>query len=78
MKLAIVLAVVNTIIRPILVVLAFPFYLLTLGLFVFVVNAAMLKLAGALVDGVEVKNWATAIIAAVMLAVINAVLGRIF
>jgi putative membrane protein len=51
--------------------------ILTLGLFTFVVNAAMLKLAGAVVKGVRIDGWGTAIVGAILLSVISGVLDWI-
>ena len=77
LKLAIVLAVINTIIRPLALLISLPINIITLGLFTFVVNAAMLKLAGAIVSDVEVEGWGAAIIAAVLLAVVSTALSWI-
>ena len=72
--LAIVLAVVNTIVRPIALFISLPVNLLTLGLFTFVVNAAMLKMASSFVGGVYIDGWGTAIIAAILLSLISSIL----
>jgi putative membrane protein len=74
---AIVLAVVNTVIRPLALLITIPVNILTLGLFTFVVNAAMLKLAGAVVKGVRIDSWGTAIVGAILLSVISGVLDWI-
>jgi putative membrane protein len=56
---AVTIGVLNAVIRPVLLLLTLPINLLTLGLFTFVVNAAMLKLASDLVRGFEVHGfWA--------------------
>jgi len=77
LKLAIVLALVNSFLRPLFIVISLPINILTLGLFTFVINAAMLKIAGALVSGVEVRGWWTAIIAAIALSIVATVLNAI-
>ena len=77
LKLAIALAVFNTFIRPLALLISLPFNILTLGLFTFVVNAAMLKMAGGLVSGVEVKKWSTAIIAAILVSIVSSILNWI-
>jgi putative membrane protein len=53
---ALLLGIVNAIVRPIAVVLTLPLTLLTLGLFLLVVNAAMLGLVALLLDGFEING----------------------
>lgn len=57
---AVVLGLVNMVIRPVILLLTLPINLLTLGLFTFIINALMILLVSALVPGFEVKslNWA--------------------
>jgi putative membrane protein len=54
---AILLGLANAVVRPIVVVLTFPITLVTLGLFLFVVNAAMLLLVAWMLDGFVVDGW---------------------
>ncbi len=68
---ALVLGIVNAIIRPIMVFLTLPLTVVTFGLFLFVVNALMLKLAAGLVPGVKIFGFAPALIAALILAILN-------
>ena len=68
---AVVLGALNLFIRPILMVLALPINLLTLGLFSLVINALLVMLASLLVPGFMVDGFWTALIFAVVLAVIN-------
>lgn len=70
---AIVLAVVNTIVKPILFVLTLPATILTLGLFLLVLNAMMLWLAQAIVPGFRVSGFGTMILAALILACVSLV-----
>jgi putative membrane protein len=58
---ALLLGIVNAIVRPIAVVLTLPLTLLTLGLFLLVVNAAMLGLVAALLAGFQISGFWTAI-----------------
>ena len=58
---ALLLGVVNAIVRPIAVILTLPLTLLTLGLFLLVVNAAMLGLVALLLSGFQVSGFWTAI-----------------
>lgn len=64
---AIILGLLNAIIRPIILLLTLPFTILTLGLFTFVVNALMLTLASHIVRGVMIDSFSTAILAALLL-----------
>ena len=65
-------------VRPLLVLLTLPVTVLTLGLFLVVVNAGMLGLAAWLLDGFAVTGWGPAILGAVVLAVVNGVLAFVF
>lgn len=58
---AALLGVVNAIVRPVLVVLTFPITIVTLGLFLLVVNAAMLGLVAGLIDGFTVGSFGAAL-----------------
>src|SRR5262249_10290785 len=60
---ALLLGLVNAVVRPILVVLTFPLTLITLGLFLLVINALMIMLVSAIVKGFEVKGFWTAFFA---------------
>jgi putative membrane protein len=72
---ALVLGIANAIVRPILVLLTLPFTILTLGLFLFVVNAVMLMLAAALVDGFKVRGFGAALLGSVLLSLLNVVVS---
>ena len=66
---ALLLGIVNAIIRPIAVVLTLPLTLLTLGLFLVVVNAAMLGLVALLLAGFQISGFWTAVGAALIVSV---------
>ncbi|HEY9721770.1 MAG TPA: phage holin family protein [Oscillatoriaceae cyanobacterium] len=74
---AAVLGVCNAIIRPIVILFTLPLTLLTLGLFLLVINGLVLALAVWLVPGVAVANLGVAIVAAIVIAIVNAVLGAV-
>lgn len=65
---ALLLGVVNALVRPILIVLTFPFTVLTLGLFLLVINAAMLGLVAAMLDGFTVAGFGSALIGAMIVS----------
>jgi putative membrane protein len=60
------LGVVNAIVRPLALVLTLPVTLLTLGLFIFVVNAAMLALVARLLPGFQIADFSTALLGAMI------------
>jgi len=74
---AIVWGVLSIILKPVLILLTLPVNFLTLGLFTFVINAGLIMLMGAIVPGFGVRNFGTALLAAVVLALLNIVLGRL-
>jgi putative membrane protein len=64
-----IFGVVNAIVGPILRLLSLPFVLLTLGLFLLVVNAALLGLTAALTDRLTIDGFGTAVLGGLILAV---------
>ena len=70
---ATVLGLINAFIRPVLWLLTAPLSVLTFGLFVLVINALMIMLAAALVPGFDVKGFGSALLAAIIMAVIGVI-----
>lgn len=68
---ALLFAVVNAVVGPILRFLSLPAVLLTLGLFLLVVNAALLGLTAALSDRLDVDGFGTAVVGGLVLAVVG-------
>lgn len=68
---ALVLGVLNALVRPLIVLLTLPVTILTLGLFLLVVNAMMIGLAAWLLDGFDIDGPLPAIAGALVLAVVN-------
>lgn len=68
---ALLLGLVNAIIRPILVILTLPVTVLTLGLFIFVINALLFWLVAEMVNGFVVKGFMAALIGSIMFSVIT-------
>jgi putative membrane protein len=68
---ALLLGIINALIRPVMVVLTLPITILTFGLFLLVVNALMFWLMGALVPGVKIERFGSAFFGALLLAVLN-------
>lgn len=79
---AFVLGLLNTLLRPLLVLLTLPVTLLTLGLFLFVINAVLFWLAGSLLAGFEVAGFAHALIGSLLYSlcgmVIDVAMERLF
>ncbi|HEX9368400.1 MAG TPA: phage holin family protein [Vicinamibacterales bacterium] len=73
----IVLGLVNAIIRPVLILLTLPFTLLTLGLFIFVVNAICLALAAWLVPGLTISGFGAAFLGALVVTVTSWLLSAL-
>ncbi|HPN54588.1 MAG TPA: phage holin family protein [Candidatus Moranbacteria bacterium] len=71
---AVVLGFLNSIIRPILIVLTLPIEILTLGLFTFVINAGLVLLASNIVPGFHVNGFIWALVFSLVLWLINTVL----
>jgi putative membrane protein len=72
---AITLGIVNAVLRPLLLILALPINVLTLGLFTFVIIAALVELVAAVVPGFRVSSFWWAMGFALVLAVINSFLN---
>ena len=53
---AVILGIVNTVLKPILIIITLPIAILTLGLFTFVINALMIELVAAIVPGFTVSS----------------------
>ena len=70
---ALVLGLVNAVIRPILVILTLPVTLLTLGLFLFVINAALFWLVAELVSGFMVTGFWAALVGSILYSLITLV-----
>jgi putative membrane protein len=72
---AFLLGIVNTILRPILVFLTFPITLVTLGLFLLVINGLMLWLVSALVKGFYVSGFWGAVLGSIFISLVSWVLS---
>ena len=79
---AFVIGLLNTFVRPILVFLTFPVTIVTLGLFLFVINAAMFWAASKLLEGFQVNGFVAALVGSLLYSlagmVIEAALERVF
>lgn len=74
---AIIIGLVNAIIRPILSILTFPITLLTFGLFTFVINALILLIASALTPHhfFQISSFGAALLGSIVLAVVSSIIN---
>ena len=76
---ALIFGILNAVVRPILKLLTFPFLIITLGLFIFVLNAVMLWLTGVISDaadlGFHVASFRAAFLGALVVSVVSVVLS---
>ncbi len=75
---ALFLGIVNTLIRPFLIVITLPINILTIGLFTFVINAVLVMLASKVVHGFEVRGFWWAMLFSIVLSIIHYILNKIF
>lgn len=69
------LGIVNALVRPLLLFLTFPFTLLTLGLFIFVVNSACLALTAFFVPGFSIDDFFSAFFGALIISIVSWILS---
>ncbi len=73
---AFILGIVNLVVRPILVILTLPLTLVTLGLFLLVINGLMLWLVAALVKGFHVNGFWGAVFGSILISLVSWILSR--
>lgn len=71
---AFVLALLNTFVKPILIILTLPITFLTFGLFLLVINVLMIKWTASLVDGFSVDGWWSALFFSILLSIFAAII----
>jgi putative membrane protein len=74
---SVVWGLLTLVLKPVLLILTLPITILTLGLFTFVINAILLMILGAIVPGFMVSGFGTALVAAVVLSLVNMVLSQL-
>jgi putative membrane protein len=75
---AILLTIASVTIKPILTLLTLPITVITLGLFLVVVNAIILLMVSALLDGFQIGGFWNAVLYSILLAIIHAILEWLF
>jgi putative membrane protein len=76
LAMALMLGIINTILKPILVILSLPISILTLGFFTFVINGFLFWLAAGMVSGYSVDRFLTALLAAFVFSIASMVLNK--
>jgi len=66
-----ILGILNALVRPVLVILTLPLSIVTLGLFLLVINALMFQLAGAIVPGLHVDSFWSAFFGAIIVSIVS-------
>ncbi len=74
---AFLIGVLDTILKPILVVLTIPVTILTLGLFLFVINAGLILLADSWIDGFSVSGFWAALLFSILLSFLESILYKV-
>lgn len=74
---ALVLALLNAIVKPVLIILTIPVTIVTLGLFLLVINALMVVWTSKLVDGFKVDGWLTALFFSLIVSIVSSILHSI-
>ena len=72
---ALVLGLVNTLVRPVLVILTLPVTLLTLGVFILVINALLFWFVGSILQGFQVESFGSAFFGALLYSIISFLLS---
>lgn len=74
---AVVLGVVNAVLKPILIIFTLPITIVTLGLFTFVINAVLVLLVAALISGFAVSSFLWALVFSLMLSIVSTFLNSL-
>lgn len=74
---SLVLGILHIFVKPILVILTLPVTILTLGLFMFVINAGLLMFAASFIEGFSVDGFITALIASLIVSIISSVSNKV-
>ena len=75
---AIVLGIVNTFVKPLIILFTLPITLLSLGTFIFIINGIMILLTSYLVPGFEISSFGDGLICAIIIFVVNFVADMLF
>ena len=74
---ALVFAILNAIVKPVLIFLTIPITIVTLGLFLLVINIIIVKITDALVDGFSVRGWFSALLFSLIVSSVASLINSI-
>lgn len=72
---AAILGILNALVRPVLIILTLPLTILTLGVFILIINALLFQLAGALVSGIHVASFWSAFFSSIIVSLVSWILN---
>lgn len=75
---SLLLGIINALVRPVLLLLSLPFIIVTMGLFIFVVNALLLMLVSAVVPPFHVEGFWSAFFGAILISLVSWILSSLF
>jgi putative membrane protein len=75
---ALLLGIINVLVKPVLILITLPINILTLGLFTFVINALLILLASSVIEGFQVRGFWVAVLYSIVLSLINHLLALLF
>ena len=73
---AVALGILNTLVRPLLIILTLPITIVTLGLFIIVINAGLFYFAATFVDGFVVDSFFSAVLGSLIVSIISSIANR--
>lgn len=76
LALSVVLAILNALLKPILIILTLPITIITFGLFLFVINACIVLLAGKFINGFRVDGFIWALLFSLLLSLLTSMLYK--
>ena len=74
---SLVLGAVNTFIKPLLVLLTLPLTIVTLGIFILVINGVLVLLVGSIVPGFHVQSFLSAVLFSIVVSIISSLLSKL-
>lgn len=75
---ALVLGILNMFVKPILIFFTLPATIVTLGLFIFVINAILLIIAAQFIKGFHIDSFTTALVASIIISILSSLLNMVF
>ncbi len=71
----VILGILNAFLRPIMVIITLPITVVTLGLFIFIINGIILYLVSLLIDGFEISSLFVAIMASILITIVSSIIN---